>query len=143
MSEQYASQYPKVGVGVMVIKENKVLLGLRRGSHGEGEYAWPGGHFEYMESFEDCAKREVMEETGMEIQNVRFLRLYNLKEYAPKHYVDIGLIADWKDGEPQVMEPHKCKQWSWYDIDDLPHPLFGTVPTFIEAYKTGKNYWDA
>ena len=33
---------------------------------------WPGGYFEYMESFEECAKREVMEETGMEIQNIRF-----------------------------------------------------------------------
>jgi 8-oxo-dGTP diphosphatase len=133
----------KVGIGVMVIKDGKVLLGKRKESHGQGEYAWPGGHFEYMESFEGCAKREVKEETGLEIENVRFLRLMNLKQYAPKHYVDIGLSADWKSGQPQVMEPNKVESWAWYDIDNLPEPLFSTLPSYIEAYKTGKNYFDA
>ncbi|MBI5126178.1 MAG: NUDIX domain-containing protein [Candidatus Taylorbacteria bacterium] len=134
---------PKVGIGVMIIKDNKVLLGKRKGSHGEGEYAWPGGHMEYMESFQDCAKRETLEETGIQIHNVRFLRLMNLKTYAPKHYVDIGLIADWKSGEPEIMEPEKIEEWNWYDINELPEPLFSSIPSYIEAYKTGKNYWDA
>ena len=49
---------PKVGVGVMILKDGEILLGKRKGSHGEGEYAFPGGHLEYMESFSDCAKRE-------------------------------------------------------------------------------------
>ena len=136
-------QKPKVGIGVMIIKDGKVLLGKRKGSHGAGEYAWPGGHMEYMESFEGCAKREVQEETGMEIENIRFLRLLNLKNYAPKHYVDVGLIADWKNGEPQIMEPDKIENWDWYEMDKLPSPLFGTISTYFEAYKTGKNFWDA
>ncbi len=127
----------------MIIKNGKVLLGKRKGSHGVGEYAWPGGHLEYMESFERCAKREVLEETGMEICNIRFLRLMNLKDYAPKHYVDIGLIAKWKSGKPNIMEPDKIAGWDWYEIDHLPKPLFSTIPTYIEAYKTGKNFWDA
>ncbi len=134
---------PKVGVGVMVLKNGKVLLGKRKGSHGQGEYAWPGGHLEYMESFEACAKREVEEETGMQVGNVKFLRLLNLKAYAPKHYVDIGLMAQWKSEEPKVMEPEKCEGWDWYDMDDLPHPLFGPIESYIEAYKTGRNYWDS
>lgn len=133
----------RVGVGVMIVKDGKVLLGRRQGSHGAGEYAWPGGHLEYMESFEACAKREVMEETGMEIQNVRFLRLQNLKRYAPKHYVDVGLMADWKSGEPKRMEPDKIEGWDWYDMDDLPEPLFAALPTYFEALKTGRAFWDA
>jgi 8-oxo-dGTP diphosphatase len=136
-------QRPKIGIGVMIFKDGKVLLGKRKGSHGAGEYAWPGGHMEYMESFEGCAKREVQEEAGIEIENIRFLRLLNLKQYAPKHYVDIGLIADWKSGEPQIMEPDKVESWNWYDIEALPEPLFGALPTYFEAYKTGKNFWDA
>ena len=143
MNTHDSAPRPLVGVGVMVMKDGKVLLGKRKGSHGEGQFAWPGGHMEYMESFEQVAKREVKEETGLEIENVRFLRLYNLKEYAPKHYVDIGLIADWKSGEPKIMEPNKCEGWGWYDMDNLPSPLFGTIPTYIEAFKTGKNFWDA
>jgi len=82
---------PKVGVGILVLKDKKVLLGKRKGSHGEGEYAFPGGHLEYMESFEDCAKREVTEECGIEISNIQFQFLANVTKYAPKHYAHIGL----------------------------------------------------
>jgi 8-oxo-dGTP diphosphatase len=141
--EQNKENRPKVGIGVMVIKDGKVLLGKRKGSHGQGEYAWPGGHMEYMESFEECAKREVMEETGIEIGNIKFLRLLNLKTYAPKHYVDIGLMAQWISGEPKIMEPEKCDGWAWYEMDNLPQPLFGTIESYIESYKTGRDYWDA
>jgi 8-oxo-dGTP diphosphatase len=136
-------QRPQVGIGVLVLKDGKVLIGKRKGSLGEGQYASPGGHLEHMESFADCAAREVKEETGMEITNVRFLRVLNLKGYAPKHYVDIGLVADWKSGEPQVCEPEKVESWDWYDLDTLPSPLFGTMATNIEAFRTGKNFFDA
>lgn len=132
----------KVGIGVMVLKDGKVMLGRRKGSHGEGEYAFPGGHMKYMESFAETAKREVKEETGLEVENIRFVCLVNLKKYAPKHYVHIGLVADWKNGQPKVMEPNKSEDWGWYDLDKLPTPRFETIDTTFEAYKTGKNYWD-
>ena len=134
---------PKVGIGVMVLKDGKVLLGKRKNAHGAGEYSFPGGHLEYKESFEDCARRETREEAGIEIENVRFLRLMNLKDYAPKHYVDIGMVADWKSGEPRIMEPDKFEDWNWYDLDNLPSPLFATEPSYFEALKTGRNFWDA
>ena len=135
--------YPKVGIGVMVLKDGKVLLGKRKGSHGEGEYSFPGGHLEYMESFKECARREVREETGIEIENIQFVRVANLQHYAPKHYVHIGLVADWKEGVPKVLEPGKCDGWDWYSLDDLPHPLFKTLPDDIESYKTGKHFYDS
>ena len=83
------------------------------------------------------------EETGLEIENIRFLRLMNLKEYAPKHYIDIGLVADWKSGEPMVREPDKVESWGWYDLDNLPQPLFATEPSYLEALKTGRTFFDA
>jgi 8-oxo-dGTP diphosphatase len=136
-------QRPKVGIGVYVLKDGKLLLGKRKASHGEGEYATPGGHLEYMESFESCALRETQEETGMEIENIKFLCLANVKDYAPKHYVHVCLTADWKDGEPKVMEPDKMEDWEWYDMDNLPQPLFKTIPIELQAYRTGKNYFDS
>ncbi|MFH1183116.1 MAG: NUDIX domain-containing protein [Candidatus Moraniibacteriota bacterium] len=138
----YLSNHPKVGVGVMILKDGKVLLGKRKGSHGEGEYAFPGGHLEYMESFEGCAKRETKEECGIEIKNIRFQFLANLKKYAPKHYVHVGLIADWKNGNPKVLEPDSCELWDWYDLENLPQPLFEACKLSIESYKTGKVYFD-
>ncbi len=134
---------PRVGIGIMILKDGKVLLGKRKGSHGSGEYAFPGGHLEYMESYKECALREIGEECGIEIKNLRFLYVSNIKRYAPKHYVHIGLIADWQSGEPQVLEPDKLEHWGWYDLTDLPEPLFATIHDSIEAYKTGRTFWDA
>lgn len=132
----------KVGIGVFVMKDGKVLLGKRKSAHGEGDYETPGGHLEYMESFEDCARRECKEEAGIEIENIRFLYLKNLKEFVPKHYVHIELLADWKSGEPQVLEPEKKENWEWYELDNLPEPMFITETLAVEALKTRQNYWD-
>ena len=59
---------PRVGIGIMVFKEGKILLGKRKNSHGSGEYAFPGGHLEYMESYKECALREIAEECGIEVE---------------------------------------------------------------------------
>jgi 8-oxo-dGTP diphosphatase len=133
----------QVGIGVLVFKKGKVLLGKRKGSHGAGEYASPGGHLEFGESVIDCARRECREETGIEIKNIKFVRLSNLKQYAGKHYIDIGLIADWKSGTPRVLEQEKVESWDWYDLGKLPKPLFGTIQAYLEALKTGKNFFDS
>jgi 8-oxo-dGTP diphosphatase len=133
---------PKVGVGVMIVKNGSVLLGKRRGSHGEGEYAFPGGHLEYMESFEQCAQRETLEECGVEIEHIRFQFLANVTTYAPHHYVHIGLLADWKSGLPEVLEPEASGPWEWYDLDHLPQPLFEMCRLAVDSYKTGRNYYD-
>ena len=132
----------RIGIGIFVFKNGKVLLSKRKGSHGAGEYASPGGHLEFGESIIECAKRECREETGIEIKNVRFLRLSNLKQYAGKHYIDIGLAADWKSGKPKVLEPEKAESWDWYDLNNLPKPLFGTIKAYLKALKTGKNFFD-
>lgn len=134
---------PKVGIGILIFKEGKILLGKRKGCHGDGEYEAPGGYLDYMESFEDCARRETQEETGLKIKNIRFLDLQNMKAYAPEHYVDIGLIADWESGEPKVLEPEKCEGWDWYDPHHLPNPLFEALKADIEAFQTGQKMFDS
>ncbi len=131
-----------VGIGVMILKDNKVLMGKRMNSHGDGEYAFTGGHLEYMESFEECAKRETLEEAGVQIKNVRFLSLGNINKFAPKHYIGVGVIADWESGEPQVLEPEKRQSWEWYDLDNLPEPIFQPAKLMIDAYLNGKFYND-
>ncbi len=133
---------PLVGVAIMIWKENQILLGRRINSHGAGEFAFPGGHLEYMEGFADCAVREIAEECGIEITNLRFHFLANVTTYVPKHYVHIGMIADWQSGEPQLLEPDKSEAWGWYALDQLPTPLLSSVHCAIESYRTGKNFFD-
>jgi len=133
---------PRVGMGVLILKDGKVLMSLRKNSHGAGGYQFPGGHLENMESFEECAKRETMEETGLEIENVRFQLLSNVKTFAPKHYVHIGVTADWKSGEAQQLEPEKNGPWQWYSLSDLPQPLLVAAELHFESLRNGKVYFD-
>lgn len=134
---------PQVGVGVMIFKGQKVLLGKRKGSHGEGEYAFPGGYLEFRESFEECAIRETREETGVGIVDVKFLFAANIMRYSGKHYVHIGLTAKWKSGEPKVLEPDKSENWGWYSLDEPPQPLFEPCELSYKSYKTGGNFFDS
>lgn len=126
---------PRVGIGVLVLKGDLLLLGRRRGAHGAGEYASPGGHLEHLEGFAQCAAREVREETGLEIARVRFLRVMNVNAYAPKHYVDLAFAADWVSGEPEVREPGKIESWAWFPLDALPSPVFATLPSALAALR--------
>jgi 8-oxo-dGTP diphosphatase len=128
---------PKVGVGVIVIKDGKILLGKRKNAHGEGAWCYPGGHLEYGESWEECSRREVMEEAGIQIKNLRFGTATNdIFENEQKHYITICMVADFASGEVRVMEPHKCEEWRWVEWDKLPQPLF--LPT-INQLKAGFN----
>ena len=134
--------YTRVGIGILVVKDGKVLLGRRKGSHGAGEYGGTGGHLEYMESIIECARRETLEETGITIKYIRLLCVGNVKRYAPKHYLEIGLVADWESGEPRVIEANKVESWGWYDLESMPEPLMAGMSEYVTAYKGGENLFD-
>jgi len=119
------SERPKVGVGVIIIKDNKVLLGKRKNAHGAGSWNFPGGHLEYGESWENCATRETIEETNIIINNIRFAAATNdIFPMEEKHYITIYMLAEYKSGEVKIMEPDKCEEWDWFEWDKLPQPLF-------------------
>ena len=126
---------PKVGLGVMILKDGKVLLGKRLKPDGTFEYEFPGGHLEFMESLEDSIQREIAEEAGIKIKNIKFLRVLNFKiPEEQKHYVDLAFVADWASGVPEALEPEKSGGWDWYSFDDLPSPLFSPIHSTIETY---------
>jgi 8-oxo-dGTP diphosphatase len=112
-------------MGVFVFKEGKFLMGKRMGAHGEGTWSIPGGHLEYGESFADTARREVLEETGVTICNIRFGAVTNdIFDIEKKHYVTVWMLADYESGTPAVLEPDKYIEQGWFDFDTLPSPLF-------------------
>lgn len=100
-------------------------MGKRRGAHGHNTWCVPGGHLEFGESWEECAKREVMEECGLTITNVRFLAATNdLFPEHDKHYATIWVDSDWRSGQPKVTEPDKWVEHRWETFQTLPQPLF-------------------
>ncbi|WP_312464265.1 nucleotide triphosphate diphosphatase NUDT15, partial [Pantoea endophytica] len=81
---------PQVGIGVLVFRDGKLLLGQRKGSHGAGDWSAPGGHLEFGESPEACARREVLEETGLQLgklQNGAFVS--DVFPEVNKHYITL------------------------------------------------------
>jgi 8-oxo-dGTP diphosphatase len=132
----------KSGVGVIVCHKQRVLVGERIGSHGEGVYAFPGGHLEYTDVLKHhpigglgfCAEREVLEETGMIVRayspdNFRsdlFTTFEILSDNSQQIYVTPYIIAEYlhggtvgDDGMIKPLEPKKCKGWRWITLDEI------------------------
>ncbi len=123
-----------VGVACFVFKNGKFLLLQRHGSHGEGTWAVPGGHLEFGETFEETARREVKEETGLGIINVRFGAVTNdrfTKE--DKHYLTVWMLSDWLDGKEVIAEPDKCLRQGWFTFGTLPEPLFVSFTNLLAS----------
>lgn len=129
-------------VGVMIFKDGKVLMGKRRGSHGEGEYSFTGGHLEYLDSFEERAKKETLEEAGINIKNIKFLCLANYHKHEDRQDVLVGVTAEWESGEVKDFPEERTGEWQWYDLDNLPKPIFYPSAVMLKAYREGKNYYD-
>jgi 8-oxo-dGTP diphosphatase len=125
---------PMVGVGVIVLRNGLVLLGRRRGAHGAGTWALPGGHLEYGETVEACAAREVREETGLCIHSItRGPYTSDVFPDESKHYVTLFVAARSESGEPKIREPARCEAWNWFDWSDLPRPLFPPLASLLET----------
>lgn len=138
---------PGVGVGVMILKDNKILLGLRNPDkvkasselQGQGTWTMPGGKVEFMERLEDAAKRELEEETSLIATKLEFLCVNDdITETA--HYVTVGFIAREYEGEPKAMEPETILEWKWFDMEELPENLYGPSDKCIKKYKRGLIY---
>ena len=129
---------PKVGIGVIVVRDDKILLGERLSSHGAGTFEIPGGHLEFGETFAEAATREVTEETGLRDIEVKGVVSVSNDIAYDKHYVSIGILAEWKSGEPYDAEPKHSGNWQWYDISRLPEPIFPHSKTVIDNWRSGK-----
>ena len=124
---------PYVGVAVIVIKDGKILLGKRKTSHGTGTWHFPGGHLEFNETIEACAQREVFEETGVKIKNIRLGPYTNdIFKKEQKHYLTLFAVSEYDSGEPEPKEPEKCDDWKWFDWENLPEPQFLSIQNLLK-----------
>jgi 8-oxo-dGTP diphosphatase len=131
----------KVGAGLVIIKNNKILMAKRKSKLGKGEYGTVGGHVEFGEHPSSAAQREAKEELGIEVGNIKFLACSSVIKYG-KHYIDISFTAEIISGVPKILEPEAIESVDWYSLDDLPSPIFGPVKNYIEAYKDKNNYFE-
>lgn len=123
-------------------EQGKILIGKRKGSHSP-YYSIPGGHLENGETFEEAARKEIIEETGLTLQNLHIVALTNnLRTYqeSGKHYVSVTFLCTDFKGVPKVMEPEKCESWGWYELNDLPQPHFDASEMAIDCFRKEQIY---
>ncbi len=142
MNNKKENQCTKVSVGILIFKNEKILFGSSKDKNGNLKYILPVGHLKYMESFVECAKREVLEECGINIEDVELQFVSNTDNYSPKHYVHIGLKAKWVSGEPEVLEPGGILGWEWRSFDDIPENLSVGAALTIRGLKEKTKFFD-
>ncbi|MNB61156.1 NADH pyrophosphatase [compost metagenome] len=127
-------QHVRVGVAVIMMRGNQILLGKRKGSHGAGSYSVPGGHLEFGETVGTCARREVFEETGIVLGEQLFQGGFTNDIFAEegKHYATLFVVSKSSVGTAHNLEPEKCEGWYWYDLDNLPSPLFLPLQNYMD-----------
>ena len=138
-----------VGFGVMILKDGKVLLGHRHQDpekassalHGEGTWTMPGGKLNFQEDLKKGAVREVLEETGIAAKNLEVISVSN-DIVSDNHFVTIGFLCEEFEGEPKVMEPNEITEWKWFDLNNLPSPLYPPSEKIIKNYLAKKIYQD-
>jgi len=141
---------PGAGFGIMILKEGKVLLGKRHDNpekassllHGEGTWTMPGGKLHFQEGIKEAATRETSEETEIKVKNLEVISISNDIVY-DNHFVTIGFLCTDFEGEPKVMEPDEITKWEWFDLNNLPSPLFPPSEKIIKNYLAKKIYQDS
>lgn len=116
---------PKVGVAIIITKDDQVLLMKRKGVHGIGTWSTPGGHLEFGETPEQCAAREAKEEVGLDVVDIRFRAITNdIFETSGRHYITIGMEGKSISNDPMIAAENEVEEIGWYAWDALPSPLF-------------------
>ncbi len=129
---------PRIGVAVIITDDDGgVLLGQRKNSHGSGSWGFVGGHLEFGETPEQCARREALEEVGIDLGIIIAGPYTNdIFEEEAKHYVTLFMVTRYNEQPIQLLEPEKCEGWRWFAWDELPSDLFLPI---VHLQDTGFN----
>jgi ADP-ribose pyrophosphatase YjhB (NUDIX family) len=115
---------PRVGCGVAIIVESRILL-LKRATEPEsGCWGLPGGKIDLFETARAAARREVAEELGIVIEPGELLCFVDQIDRAGgTHWVAPVYLAEAYAGTPRIVEPEKHAGLDWFALDALPAPL--------------------
>lgn len=132
--------YIGVGCGAVIINQNdEILLQLRNKSPEKGYWSIPGGRVEMFETIEDAVKREVKEETDLDVEVIDELGICNhIIENEKSHWVSPSYLCKTINGQAKIMEPTKHIDMKWFNLNELPQNLTITTKDALNNYEKYK-----
>lgn len=134
-----SKKIPKVNIDILVIQNNKILLGLltKKWSYkGKQVYGVPGRDIWFGEKIGETVKRNIKEEFGCNVKKYKIISV-NANYALGNHYIGIGVVAE-IDGEPKLLMPEDWEKWEWFHLDKVPQNLFPAAKNAIESYLKNK-----
>lgn len=132
----------KIGCEAFIRKDSSILLGLRKNCFGEGTWGLPGGHLEFQEKIIEAVHRELIEEIGVDFPiNDIFLTTIvdDIDKNSDRHYIHCSFEVKYDGQEIKLMEPDKCSEWKFFDLQTLPEIFPPHIP-ILKNYLSKKLY---
>lgn len=134
---------PKLRIVGFIFKGDNVLLLKKKALFDKSNFEWglAGGRLEKFETFSQCLKREVFEETNIKIKNLKFIDITNdIYKDINRHYITIFYKAEYLSGNIKNKEPKKCKEIKWIAKEDFPKNVFMPINNLLKKYSLDQIY---
>lgn len=121
-----------IGSAALIVRGNRVLLARRGVAPSKGYRGLPGGYVEWDESPEDTVMREVDEETGLKIANLRLFGVYGYPGDHPRQAISIVYLVEAR-GEEEVGDD--ADKLQWFSLQSLPKKMAFGYRQIVRDYK--------
>ena len=141
MSREYFRLIPTSHL--ILLRSNRILL-MRRFNTGyeDGNYSVIAGHLDGNETFMQAMVREAREEAGLDLRPDMLEVVHVMHRKVPNgdEKIDFFIRANKWKGEPTIMEPQKCDDLRWFELNRLPHNVIPYVKLAIDRIRNGVLY---
>lgn len=110
-----------VSIDAVIVKDNQVLLIQRGAQPNKGFWGTPGGYVGWDETTEETVKREVKEETNLDVIETKLVGVYSSPTRHPKQVINLVYLVDVSDGE--VKHGDDAMDAKWFPLDNLPEQM--------------------
>ena len=134
-------------VNLLLFADNKILLARRfQTNYEDGKYSVIAGHLDGKETAREAMCREALEEANILIKPSDLKMVLVMHRNAEDERVDFFFTTDVWGGQPQIAEPDKCDDLSWFELNQLPQNIIPYVLAAIRNFQDGSHYaefgWD-
>jgi nucleoside triphosphatase len=135
-----AQRYPEPTVGALILNPDGEVL-LMRSHKWNGAWVMPGGHIELGERMEDALRREILEETGLEIEDLEWIGfqefIHDPAFWKERHFIFFDYAC--KTRSTRVTLNDEAQEYAWVPLDKATtYPVEPYTRHAIEVYLQGK-----